>query len=166
MPLVIASSAPVARPAVSGVPFAGSSDVPLGTLVVTRDDRRDWREAPIEPSWILEGRPRARSIVLARGRDDFAVTTLWECSEGTFRWRFGWDETVHILDGRVDVTDDEGLVHVLEAGSIAVFPAGTWATWKVVGHVRKMAVCRRAFPAKVAMAIRFLGHARRMLGLV
>lgn len=145
-------------------PFAVSDHVPLGTAVFTHDARDDWSEAPIEPSWILDGTPRARSIVLARGRDDFAVTTLWDCSEGTFRWFFGWDETVHILDGRVEVTDEAGRLHVLEAGAIAFFPAGSSGVWRVVGHVRKLAVCRRAFPARFAEAVRRLAHWKRMLG--
>lgn len=150
----------------SARPFAVPAHVPLGRAVYTHDGRDDWMEAPIEPSWIVEGAPRARSIVLARGRDDFAVTTLWDCTDGTFRWRFGWDETVHILDGRVEVTDAAGRMHVLEAGAIAFFPAGTEAVWRVIGHVRKLAICRRAFPARFADAVRRLGHLKRMLGFV
>lgn len=147
-------------------PFAVPASAPLGRAVFTHDARDDWAEAPIEPSWIVEGAPRARSIVLVRGRDDFAVTTLWDCTEGTFRWCFGWDETVHILDGRVEVIDENGALHVLERGAVAFFPAGSRAIWKVVGRVRKLAVCRRAFPSRFAMALRWLGHARRMLGFV
>lgn len=147
-------------------PFAVPTHVPLGRAVFTHEHRNDWVDAPIEPAWILDGAPRARSIVLARGRDDFAVTTLWDCTEGTFRWRFGWDETVHILEGRVEVTDEAGRLHLLEVGSIAFFPAGSEAVWRVVGRVRKMAVCRRAFPSRFAEAIRVLAHLRRMLGPV
>mgnify|MGYP001765940905 CR=1 FL=1 len=150
----------------SARPFAVAAHVPVGRTVFTHDGRDDWLEAPIEPTWILAGAPRARSVVLARGRDDFAVTTLWDCTDGTFRWRFGWDETVHILSGRVEVTDETGRVHTLEAGAIAFFPAGSEAVWRVVGHVRKLAVCRRAFPARFAAAVRRLGHWKRMLGFV
>ena len=147
-------------------PFAVSDHVPLGRAVFTHDARDDWQDAPIEPTWILAGAPRARSVVLARGRDDFAVTTLWDCTEGTFRWRFGWAETVHILDGRVEVTDEAGRLHVLETGAIAFFPAGSEAVWRVVGHVRKLAVCRRAFPVRFAEAVRRLGRLRRWLRFV
>jgi uncharacterized cupin superfamily protein len=148
----------------SARPFAVPAHAPLGRMVFTHDGRDDWMEAPIEPSWIVAGTPRARSIVLARGRDDFAVTTLWDCTDGTFHWRFGWDETVHILAGRVEVTDAAGRLHVLETGAIAFFPAGSEAVWRVVGHVRKLAVCRRAFPNRFADAVRGLGRLKRLLG--
>lgn len=151
---------------VAARPFAVPSHAPMGRAVFTHEHRNDWMSAPIDPSWVLDGDPRARSIVLARGRDDFAVTTLWDCTEGTFRWHFGWDETVHILEGRVEVTDEAGRLHMLEVGSIAFFPAGSNAVWRVVGRVRKLAVCRRAFPSRFAAALRLLGHAKRMLGFV
>jgi uncharacterized cupin superfamily protein len=154
-------------------PISVPTHVPLGRAVFTHEHRNDWTDTPIEPSWILDGDPRARSIVLARGRDDFAVTTLWDCTEGTFRWRFDWDETVHILEGRVEVTDESGRLHMLEVGSIAFFPAGSEAEWRVVGRLRKLAICRRAFSPVFARTLsRFgrlrsrLGRVRRLLGFV
>lgn len=139
--------------AASTSPFGAADDVGLGAFAATTSSRSDWRPAPITPEWILEGRPVARYVPIARGRDDLGSTTLWDCTEGTFRWHFGWDETVHILDGAVTVTLPSGAVHRLTAGSVAFFPAGSEAVWSVEGHVRKLAVCRKAWPGPLARAL-------------
>lgn len=137
----------------SASPFSGSADVAPGAFVAASADRDDWRAAPITPAWVREGRPVARFVPLARGRDDQGTTTLWDCTDGTFDWHFCWDETVHILEGSVVVTLPCGAVHRLTAGSVAFFPAGSAAVWKVEGYVRKLAVCRRVFPGPLARAI-------------
>jgi uncharacterized cupin superfamily protein len=145
----------------SSSPFGAADDIGRGGFVATSADRTDWRPAPIRPEWILDGTPVARFVPIARGRDDLASTTLWDCTEGTFRWHFVWDETVHILDGAVVVTLPDATVQRLSAGSIAFFPAGSSAVWKVEGHVRKLAVCRRAFPAPLARAVDVVRRAKR-----
>ena len=147
-------------------PFGAADDVGRGAFVATASDRDDWRPVPITPSWILEGAPIARYVPIARGRDDLASTTLWDCSEGTFRWSFVWDETVHILDGAVTVTLPSGEVHRLTAGSVAFFPAGSSAVWRVEGHVRKLAVCRRAYPGPLARAIEIARRAKHAAALL
>lgn len=104
--------------------------------------------APIRPEWILHGQPVARSRELSRAPDGTAMTLLWDCTPGAFRWFFGGDETVHILEGEVVVEDGEG-VRTLRAGDVALFPAGTWATWTVTRHLRKVAFCRDPMPRPV-----------------
>lgn len=154
MAAVSATTLPVST--AFATPF-DASEVPPGAFVATHAERADWRPAPITPDWVLDGRPVARYVPLARGRDDLGSTTLWDCTAGTFRWHFVWDETVHILEGAVEVTLPTGEVHRLTTGSVAFFPAGSSAIWKVEGHVRKLAVCRRAWPGPLA---RLLGMAR------
>lgn len=102
--------------------------------------------APIEPSWILEGQPVARSGGHSRNIDGWASTNIWDCTAGKFRWHFGWEETVMILEGEVRVTNDAGQTHVLQAGGIGYFPGGTWWTWEVPQYVRKIAFCRALVP--------------------
>jgi len=130
--------------------FAASPAPVPGAAVFTDDARDDWRDCPIDPAWILDGAPRARIVTLATGRDGWATTALWECTPGTFDWRFAWDETVHLLDGVVEVTLPDGTLHRLVAGSVAVFPAGSRAVWRVIEPVRKLAICRRALPTPLA----------------
>ena len=62
-------------------------------------------DMPIEPSWIEDGDPVARGDVLVQSADKLLSSGLWSCTTGKFRWEFGWDEFVHILEGRVTITE-------------------------------------------------------------
>lgn len=95
--------------------------------------------APIDPAWVLAGEPVARMAHLAGSRDGASYTALWDCTAGTFRWRFGVDETVHVLAGEVEVTWEDGTSRLLAAGDVAHFHAGSAATWYVPTYVRKLA---------------------------
>ena len=112
------------------------------------------KAAPIHAEWILEGEPQARLAEQSRSDDRAAYTAVWDCTAGRFRWYFGWDETVYILEGGVTVTSADGSIHDLRAGDIAYFKANTWATWQVDAYVRKVAFLRRPFPWPVAIAYR------------
>lgn len=102
--------------------------------------------APIEPTWVISGEPTARSGNHSHNIDGWASTNIWDCTAGRFRWHFGWEETVMILEGEVHVTNEAGYTHVLTAGSIGYFPGGTWWTWEVPNYVRKIAFCRALVP--------------------
>ena len=139
--------------AMASTALAAASGSLAGLPVFTDDARDDWCDCPIDPAWILDGSPRARIVTLANGRDDWATTALWDCTPGTFDWHFAWDETVHVLDGVVEVTMPDGVRHRLVRGSVAFFPAGSRAIWRVIEPVRKLAVCRRALPAPLARGL-------------
>jgi uncharacterized cupin superfamily protein len=98
---------------------------------------------PINPSWILSGQPQARSSAHSSGADGGGSTNVWDCTAGSFRWHFAWDETVLILEGGVSVTSPAGHRTSLKAGDVAYFPAGTAWTWEVENYVRKLAFHRR-----------------------
>ena len=134
-------------------------------LVASAIDDLALEPAPIRPEWVLEGDPQARASLHSAAHDDQATTAVWDCTAGTFRWYFGWDETVVIVEGAVHVTAEDGSERTLRAGDLAYFPAGTWATWHVETYVRKVAFCRRQFPAPVNVALRIGDGLRRRLGL-
>lgn len=126
--------------------------VPEPPLVAASASALAMRPAPIEPTWILAGTPEARMAEHSQSADGAGVTALWDCSAGAFRWHFAWDETVMILEGAVEVTDEAGVTRLLKAGDIAYFAGGTWATWRIETYVRKIAFLRRPLPAPVALA--------------
>jgi len=125
------------------------SETPPSTVHTDMDDLR-WVDAPIEPSWITSGNPVARKAPHSAATDGGAATALWDCTSGEFRWYFGWDETVVIVDGEVEVTFDDGKTQMLRKGSICYFAAGTWAKWRVETYVRKIAFLRRKMPKPLA----------------
>jgi uncharacterized cupin superfamily protein len=111
------------------------------------------RPAPIDPSWIIEGAPTARVAQLGRSRDGLTWTDLWDCTAGRFRWHYGPDETVHVIEGEAIVTDADGHVWTLRPGDVVTFRAGTKAQWHVPEYIRKVAFCRKRVPRWVAFGL-------------
>ncbi|MES5098155.1 cupin domain-containing protein [Agrobacterium sp. BA1120] len=151
--VMIASVAALAGRSVPSIPLSKSREK-AEPVVSAASQTMDMKPSPINPDWIIAGAPQARMADHSRSGDRAAYTALWDCTSGTFRWFFGWDETVHILEGEVHVTAEDGSVHELRAGDVAYFKAGTWATWRVDTYVRKVAFLRRPFPWPVAFAYR------------
>jgi uncharacterized cupin superfamily protein len=151
--VMIASVAAMAARAVPLMPRTRSAGR-TQTVVSAASSGLNMQPAPINPDWIIAGEPVARMADHSRSADRAAYTALWDCTAGTFRWFFAWDETVHIVEGEVHVTAQDGSVHMLQAGDVAYFKAGTWATWRVDTYVRKVAFLRRPFPAPIAFAYR------------
>ncbi|WP_020201137.1 cupin domain-containing protein [Cupriavidus sp. WS] len=125
--------------------FANTRDLPM-------------QSCPIDPAWIRAGEPQSRAALHSRAVDGLACTNLWECTSGTFQWYYGWEETVVILEGKVQVTSADGRTHALRAGDIAYFPANTTWLWEVDGYVRKVAFCRRQVPFMLRFATRALAR--------
>ena len=106
-------------------------------------------DLPIEPGWIEAGEPKARCAVLARTDDRLAMTVHWDCTAGRFTWRYGFDETVYILEGGVTLKQ-EGLPEMrLGPGDCAHFSRGAAVTWTVETYVRKVGFCKSAAPRPI-----------------
>jgi uncharacterized cupin superfamily protein len=120
------------------------------------------KSAPIRPEWIIEGEPMARNQVLALSEDRMATTLVWDCTAGRFRWIYDTDETIHILEGEVHLTQADGVTKRLGAGDVVFFPAGSSATWQVDNYVRKLAFFRQPVPRPMSL---FLRAFRKAAGL-
>jgi len=110
--------------------------------------------APIDPRWIVSGDPRARSAILASSADRGAWTVLWECSPGSFTWRYDFEETVHFLAGSVLICSPGAPARRYGAGDTLHFGRGSTAFWEVQTAIRKVAFCRHAPPRLLAHALR------------
>lgn len=148
--LIAAAAAAIAIRYRAGPPDA----VTQRAIVASAADRLDMVPAPINPAWIISGQPVARAASHSQAKDGCAVTSVWDCTAGTFSWYFGWDETVVILDGDVHVTGEDGAQRLLRTGDIAYFPAGSTSVWRVDRYVRKTAFIRRPHPAPFVVAYR------------
>ena len=114
---------------------------------------------PIRADWILAGDPQASSAEVARSADGTCVTCDWATTPGTFRWYFGCDEIIHVVEGELFVSDEPGAPERrIGPGDAAVFPAGTWQVWRVTKPLRKVAICRRALPPVAGLALRALSR--------
>jgi len=109
---------------------------------------------PIKPHWVLEGAPEVRSKRIATSADGASSVMVWSCTAGRFNWYYTVDETLHVIEGEVFVTDQNGDVHRLGPGDAAFFPVGSRSTWHVPHYVRKIAVCRHALPRPFGFMLR------------
>ncbi len=132
----------------------------MGREIVFATEDGPLREAAIRPEWILEGKPLARNRVLSQSADRTAMTLVWDCTAGRFRWSYDEDETIRILEGGVTLTLPDGQVRTVGPGDVVFFPKGTQAEWTVDEYVRKLAFFRTPAPAPLALA----GRAWRKLG--
>jgi uncharacterized cupin superfamily protein len=123
----------------------------------------DLDPAPIRPEWVLEGSPVARCRHWSESSDGTTSAMVWDCTAGRFRWYFGGDEIVHIIEGEVVVAGDGVAERTLRPGDAALFRAGTWATWHVPHYVRKHAICRDSLPAAVTLPLRAARKAGRLV---
>lgn len=62
---------------------------------------------------------------------------IWEKEASEFPWEYSDKETCLILEGDVDVTNEEGEKFHFEAGDYVQFPQGMKCTWKINKAVRK-----------------------------
>ncbi|HEV2702991.1 MAG TPA: cupin domain-containing protein [Steroidobacteraceae bacterium] len=128
------------------------------------DPKPELKSCPIHPSWILEGRPRARIAVLSDGSsDESAFMAMWDCTAGRFNWFYAIDETVYILEGAVTVTLPSGTPQHLVTGSSFFFARGTQAQWQVDSYVRKVAFCHEPLSSKVFTVKRLFRAVRRVV---
>ncbi|HTD72469.1 MAG TPA: cupin domain-containing protein [Steroidobacteraceae bacterium] len=107
---------------------------------------------PIQPAWILDGKPLARLELLSSSADGTASTYIWDCTAGRFNWFYGFDETFHILEGTVTLKYPSGACHRVAAGDTVFFPKGSSAEWTVDKYVRKLAFCRTPVPGYLTFA--------------
>ena len=130
---------------------------------IATDD--DVESAPIDPSWILDGAPQARSRRLRLVDDSGLSATLWQSNAGRFEWHYGSDELVHILDGEVEITPPGGGPFTARAGDVFFVPGGLVLQWMVRDHVKKLVVnpVRIPFLRRLATRIPFARQSVRRL---
>jgi uncharacterized cupin superfamily protein len=122
----------------------------------------DLKPSPIEPSWIIEGNPEARSRQLLTSADGAATTLIWSCTEGKFYWHYDVDETIMILEGSI-LLESEGMPPKrFGVGDVIYFRRGAHAKWHVEGYVKKVAFLRQTNPIGFGLAIRAVNKLKRM----
>ena len=133
------------------------------TLIETGHCNVDLKPSPIEPTWIIEGNPKARSHVLAGSACGTTKTLIWSCTEGKFHWYYDLDETIVILEGSI-VLDSAGMPPKrYGVGDVIFFRKGAHAKWHVEGYVKKVAFCRQTNPVWLGFAIRAVNKLKLML---
>ncbi|KAK43573.1 DUF861 domain-containing protein [Caballeronia sp. EK] len=109
---------------------------------------------PIDPAWVLEGSPVARSGRWSQSLDTTTTSWVWDCTAGRFNWYFEEDETIYVIEGEVIITAEGQEPRTLRAGHAALFYAGTRSEWHVPRYVRKHAILRPHITKPVLLALK------------
>jgi uncharacterized protein len=120
------------------------------------------KPSPIEPSWIIDGTPEARSCVLSTSTCGSAWTMIWSCSEGKFNWYYDVDETIMILEGSIVLQAEAMSPTRYGAGDVILFREGAQAKWHVERPVKKLAFFRRTNPLGFNFPIRVVNKLKRI----
>jgi uncharacterized cupin superfamily protein len=90
------------------------------------------------PGRVLAGSPRTstRNYYADPAAKFFAG--IWESTPGKWRVEYGEHELVHLLEGRVVLTDEHGHERRFGPGDVFVIPAGFAGTWETLERVRKL----------------------------
>jgi uncharacterized cupin superfamily protein len=140
--------------------------MPAGRILVSQTDGT-LEPTPINPDWILAGSPQARGRVLSTSTDRTSTTMVWECTAGSFKWLYHIEETIHVLEGGMTLTDASGTRRV-GVGDVIYFPPGSEAVWVIDHYVRKLAIFRQSLPRPASVGLRVWTRMRRdgMAGLL
>ena len=122
----------------------------------------DLTPRPIEPSWVIEGRPDATWCVLSQSADGLASTMVWHCTAGKFNWYYDFDETILILEGGIVLESDTMPPTRYGPGDVIFFKDGAHARWHVESHVKKLAFCRKTQPVWLGFALRVVLKLKKM----
>jgi uncharacterized cupin superfamily protein len=98
--------------------------------------------APIPLDWILSGSPVARCKKMRRSPDRTSHIVVWDCTPGSFKWRYGMDEAIVVISGESFVINEKGEERRFGPGDLGFFPAGTSCTWRITETFRKVAVLK------------------------
>lgn len=120
------------------------------SIQTAKMDAAELPEMPIEPSWIIDGSPQARGMVLVQSADKLLSSGIWSCTAGRFNWEFAWDEFVHILEGEATITEEGGDSYTLQPGDTAHFPIGVKTQWHVPDFVKKAFTIRTPEPFELS----------------
>jgi len=62
---------------------------------------------------------------------------IWEKEVSEFDWYYDTNETCFFLEGKVEVTTEDGKKVIVRRGDLVTFPKGLKCRWKVIEPVRK-----------------------------
>jgi uncharacterized cupin superfamily protein len=117
----------------------------VGAIRVIRGDQHeslDWQEVPRPEG---DDAPAGEETVAFRSADGKSVIGFWrrDPEEGPMVLD-AYHEIAFILEGQVEVTDDDGTVHRAGPGDLLITPKGTRATWHSLSPIKKLWVIYKA----------------------
>ena len=88
--------------------------------------------------WVkVEGEPTMKTWISHTAADGTMIAGTWEATPGSWHATYTAYEFVHLIEGRVTITEDGGEPVTLNAGDAFVVEAGFRGVWRIEAPVRK-----------------------------
>jgi len=88
--------------------------------------------------WVkVDGNPTMTTWIQHTASDGTMISGTWEATPGSYHATYTSYEFVHLLEGRLTITEDGGEPVVLQAGDAFVVEAGFQGVWSIEEPVRK-----------------------------
>ena len=94
-----------------------------------------WEEATRYPE---ETDPPGKEFTAAMSVDDKFSFGLWKRDVQRRRFERPYHEVAYIIEGEVELTDDDGELYVAGPGDIVITPKGSKGYWKNLSPVKKV----------------------------
>jgi uncharacterized cupin superfamily protein len=102
---------------------------------VIRPDQLDWTESLTYPN---ETDPPGQEALLMESVDEKFSFGAWRRDVQRRHFDHQHHEVALILEGEVEITEEDGEVHVARAGDILITPKGSKGYWKNLTPVKKI----------------------------
>lgn len=105
---------------------------------VIRASEHDALAWEVVPTAEGDPNPPGEEVVTFRAPDGRFSVGLWRRAPETGPMEPPYHEVAVIVEGRVEVTDEDGGVHVAGPGDVLITPKGSRATWRALSPVKKV----------------------------
>jgi uncharacterized cupin superfamily protein len=102
--------------------------------VIASGDDLDWQVIPTEPG---DPNPPGEEVVSFRSGDERFSFGVWRRVPETGPMELPYHEIAVIIEGEVEIREEDGTVHRVRPGDVLITPKGSRATWKALSPVKK-----------------------------
>lgn len=111
-----------------------SYDPSIRVIKAREQDGLDWEIIPTEPD---DPNAPGEEVVSFRAGDAMFSFGLWKRVPETGTMDLPYHEIAVIIEGEVEIHEEDGTVHRIGPGDVLITPKGSKATWKALSPVRK-----------------------------
>jgi uncharacterized cupin superfamily protein len=103
--------------------------------VVRPEGEHDWEVIPTAPE---DPTPPGEEVVSFRSGDGRFSFGLWRRDPETGPMEPPYHEIAIIIEGEVEVREEDGTTHRVGPGDVLITPKGSRATWRALSPVKKL----------------------------
>jgi len=112
-----------------------TSENSIKSTIVRETNLDPW---PIGEENILSGNAKAYGSILWQSEDKLLCNGVWSCTMGKFNWKYTWNETFYLVEGKISISIDNANGKEYTSGDLVFIPNGTYTTWTIIEPVRKV----------------------------